>query len=253
MFEKVEAQSANENNEETQEKVDRDLIVAPTSSIISQNEVRGLGQLSRDDLTIQRIKLLQAMSDEVSSGSGNVGEFYNTLSGVSYGTKFIFTPIARWKSRTLFNENRDDQPICRSSDGFRSLDGNLCEVNCPHDANLWVNGDPPRCAEAQNYLILPNGEQFPAIISFMRSAIKSAKNFNVLLLAAKSDLWLWEYELTSVKQNGTKGAYFLPKVVKHIVDGKPVATDEETRQIAEQFFHWTKTGQISEYDEEPPF
>lgn len=66
MYENVPAQSANENNEETQEKVDGNLIVAPTSSIISQHEVRGLGQLSRDDLTMQRLKLLQAMVGGIS-------------------------------------------------------------------------------------------------------------------------------------------------------------------------------------------
>lgn len=174
-----------------------------------------------------------------------------------------FVVVSRWKSRTLFGENRDDEPLCRSPNGIRSIDGHHCATECPYDAHAWHSNVPPNCAETLNYLVLPNNEQFPSIVSFMRSSYIAGRTLNTLLEASRSKVaWAWKYELVLIKKTGPKGTYYIASVRKKIVDGKSVEADEETQKIAEHFFHLTKVGRISLEDrsnsndvdgETPPF
>jgi hypothetical protein len=72
---------------------EKGLVVAPTNHIITSDEMYGLEGINRDDITLPRIKLMQAMSDEVINGSASAGEWLNTLSNQSYGNNFEFVPV----------------------------------------------------------------------------------------------------------------------------------------------------------------
>ena len=238
------AEKATEYNETTEGNVDRKFAIVPTA----QSEIVGLDTEGFDysDFVLPRIKLMQPMSSEVVDGDAIPGDWLNTLSGQSYGTKLDFVVVSRWKSRTLFGENRDDEPLCRSPNGIRSVEGDHCATSCPYDAHIWRDKIPPACAEALNYLIIPHDEQFPAIVSFMRSSYIAGRTLNTLLEASWSKVaWAWKYELVSVKKTGPKGTYYIASVRKKIVDGKPVETNEEMQQLAEHFFGMAKAGKVN--------
>ena len=258
MLEKQLAQSATVKNEQ---EVETKLVVAPTSHIVTPDAMYGLEGLEREDITLPRIKLLQAMSDEVSNNNASPGEWLNMLSGQSYGTQFEFIPISVWKSRTYFAENRDDSPICRSADAFTSIDGHQCLIECQHDkAWEWKDGAPPRCTLGYNYLVIPIVDTFPAIITLMKTSFKAGKALNTLLVAARCPAWHWVYEFYSVKESNSRGTYYVAAVRKKIDDGKPVMTDETMRETAETFYHMMKAGRIDTEEEstegfstKPPF
>jgi hypothetical protein len=84
----------------------------------------------------------------------------------------------------------------------------------------------------------------------MKSSLKAGKALNTLLMAARCPVWYWIYELYSVKQSNNRGTFYVAVVRKKIVDGKPVASDEETRQLAEHFYRMAKAGKVSIDDEE---
>jgi hypothetical protein len=183
------------------------------------------------------------MSDEANENVAQPGQWFNTLTGES--KEFLeFTVINIWKSRTLFSENRDEEPLCRSADGFTSLDRKKCRAECPYDACSWVGSTPPACAESYNYIILPTGDGFPAILSLMKSSYKTGKALNTLLIAARSPAWYWTYELYSFKETNNKGTFYVASVRKQIVDGKPVPTSEDVRATAENFYRMAKNGNV---------
>ncbi len=240
--------NATDKNDDEPKKVEINnaLAIAPTHHIAPSTEMYGLECFDSSDFAIARIKLAQALTDEVVAGDIKAGEFMNTLTGESYGTSFEFVPISLWPSRTLFAENRDDAAICRSPDGLTNLDGVNCEFNCPHDAYDWKPGKiPPDCTESFNYMILVEGEQFPALISLMRTAITTAGNrLNALISYAPLPPWNWVYEFYSYQGSGKRGTYYATGVRKKITDGKSTASTETVREKASSFFELKKAGRI---------
>lgn len=238
MYENVPAQSANENNDQEEQKVESkgELAVAPTGYIIKQDEKKGIGTIDADDLVWSRIKLGQATSNAVIEGSAKSGEWYDDSTEESFGPSFQFTLVSRWKSRTLFSEDRNEPPVCHSPNGIRSTDGFHCASECPHAARYWKK-DVRVCTEMQNYLVIPEGKQFPAVVSLSKSSIKAAHAFNRLLLEAPGDVWCRQYEFHTVRQTDARGSYNVAKVRRTIVDGEHVATDKEIQQLAERYFY----------------
>lgn len=251
MLKKESAHSAIVKNEKSEQEVETKLVAAPTSHIVTPDEMYGLEELERGDITLARVKLLQAMSAEASNNNGTAGEWFNTLSGASYGTTFEFVPVTLWKSRTLFSDNIDEKPICRSPDGRKSFDEHLCKTECPYDnAWDWVNGQPPQCSLAYNYLVIPVEDTFPAIVTLMKSSFKTGKALNTLLMAARQPAWFGVYEFYSTKQTNNKGTFYIAGIRKKIVDGKPAITDEEMRRTAEGYYQMAKQGRINFDDED---
>jgi hypothetical protein len=133
------------------------------------------------------------------------------------------------------------------------LEGGLCANECPFpDARDWKDGIPPKCVVGYNYLIMPVDDDFPAITTLMKTSYHAGKSLNTLLVAARCSAWFWVYELYSQKQTNNKGTFFVAAVRKKIVDGKPVASSEEQRQIAEYFYKIAKGGKL-QFDDEVPF
>jgi hypothetical protein len=88
----------------------------------------------------------------------------------------------------------------------------------------------------------------------MKSSYKAGKALNTLMIAARCPAWHWIYEFYSIRESNQKGTYYVAAVRKNMEDGKPIATDDETRQLAEQFYHMMKKGNIkADDDEEIPF
>lgn len=242
--------NATEKNENEPAKVENAIAIAPTAHVA---EISGLDILDDEDIATSRVKLLHPMSDEASNGE-KAGTWYNTLSGENYGDSFQFTVISLWKSRTYFSEDRSESPICRSPDGFASTEGHKCKIECPHNAAKWINRVAPPCKEQYNFMILPVkggvAEGFPSIVTLMKSSHNSGKKLYTLIVAARSPVWYWAYELSASQVSNNRGTYYVADVRKVIADGKPVATSDEVRHIAETFRRMKQEGRIQVADEE---
>ncbi len=69
------------------------------------------------------------------------------------------------------------------------------------------------------------------------------------MVAARSPMWFWTYELSASQTSNNKGTYYIADVRKVIADGKPVATSDEVRHIAETFRRMKQEGRIQVADE----
>lgn len=246
---------ASEIDDDEPEKVKNAIATVPTTHLVGTGEeIDGLDVLDPEDIATSRIKLLQPTSDEVANGQA-AGTWLNTLSGENYGDSFEFTVIGLWKSRTYFSEDRSEGTICRSPDGFTSVEGHKCQIECPHDANKWIDRSPPACNEQYNFLILPVSEGgipegFPSIVTMMKSSFKTGKKLYTLVVAARSPMWFWTYELSASQESNNRGTYYVADARKVITDGKTVATSDEVRQIAETFRRMKTEGRIQVAGEE---
>jgi hypothetical protein len=233
------------------------IVISAVSNLpaqVSQNqEILGVETLTQADLYVPRIKLLQAMSDEVSNREGIAGVWFSTLSGQSYGTSFEFVPIRVSKSRVYFDPNNRTEPICRSADGKFNLNGEDCFSACPFpEAKQWVERKPPACTESLDYLILPLEDDFPAVVSLMKSSYDAGRRLNTMLIAARCPAWSFVYELQAIKRQNEKGAFFIADVRKLIKDNAPVSSDEGIRALASQFYKLALSSKL-EIEDTVPF
>lgn len=214
----------------------------------------GLENLDKSDFEIPRIKLLQNTSNEVNDGVGEAGNWINTLSYETYGDALIFTPITLWKSRILFDGG---DVVCRSADAMESVDGHLCaETECPFNAMSWgADRTPPDCTLQYNYLILPDKESMPSIVTLSKTSFSAGRALNTLLVAARAALWDFKYELRATKRSNKFGTYYIATAKKCIVGSEPVETTSEEREKSEYFYQmWTaKKDQLKDNLEDVPF
>lgn len=79
----------------------------------------GLSNLDNDDMEIPRLKLLQALSAEVTAGKGKPGQFFHTVSEQVFDAdQLTITPIFVWKSYILWKPRHQGGGIlARAMDG----------------------------------------------------------------------------------------------------------------------------------------
>ena len=155
----------------------------------------GQTRLDAGDIIMPRVKLLQAQSEEVNGDPplGKVGEFFNTLTSVSYGSKLRFVPILPFKQRILLVRNERLAAInatladgglealsseakgltCRSYDMERGSGnpGIECEA-CP--LSKWQGDEPPHCSETYN-VAATSEEGELIVLSFSNSSAKAGR------------------------------------------------------------------------------
>lgn len=244
-----ETKSLNDTNDlETKQNTESTQMPAlPAQAMLS--ETAGLEELNREDFQIPRIKLLQSTSSEVQDGAGVAGEWLNTLSYEPYGNSLIFTPITLWKSRCMFD---DGEAVCRSPNAQESINGKLC-YECPH--SKWrKDRTPPACALAYNYLILPEDDAMAAIVQLSKTSFSAGRALNTLLVAARKLPFFYKYELRAVKRSNSYGTFYVATSKKYIIDGEPVETANEERELAKHFYGlWVNQNQVNNFDDEVPF
>lgn len=209
----------------------------------------GQTHLSGDDFIPPRVKIIQAMSGEKDprneNGLGvvNEGDFFNTLTSESYGSRLRFVPISPFKQRIFLvraDKGRDtaeavlgtqlsdgDGLKCRSFDMYQGTGepGILCE-SCP--LSKWDGQIPPLCSETYNVAAVTElGDLI--ILSFTRSSAKVGKQMFSQLRLTSGLPWGKVYEATTFEEKGAVGRYFVPRI-------RPVEpTTPELVRMAEHF------------------
>jgi len=235
----------------TKNKKNKEMVVKEGNSFallpdyIRKSAGRGMEGVSREDLVLPRIKLLQVLSPEFSEGKGKPGEMVNSLTGENYGTEMIFIPVLHYKNRFLFGERTPGaQILCGSDDGilpntqYGPVKSKEC-VECPLQG--WTEGkkgEPqrPECALFYNFVILKDGKT-PIGLSLGSSKIKVAKKLlsTVRYLGPNLDLFSLKFVLKTRLEKTGKGEFF-----NFVIDPRGFASKEEFAFAAEVYASLSK-------------
>jgi hypothetical protein len=199
----------------------------------------GSTSMGANDFIPPRVKIVQQMSQEVADKKAQAGDFYNTLTGESYGPKLVFVPLLPFMQRVFITregERKDkanaqllaagydelpdgDGLMCRSIDTVhgQGSPGILC-AECPL-AQWDGRTGAPLCSETYNLAALTEkGEVI--FFGFSRSSAKVGKKINSILRlqsgapSGRAHAWdrLWVAE-TRLERND-KGPFYVADVVQ---------------------------------------
>lgn len=206
----------------------------------------GQTALRPEDLIMPRVKIAQQMSQEVADKKADAGDFFNTLTGESYGPGLSVQPILPFMQRVLLvrQERRDaiesalgtelsegDGLKCRSYDMVqgRGEPGIACD-ECP--LAQWTDGNtPPLCTETYNVAASTELGEL-VILSFAKSGAKVGKRIFSTIRMSASAPWARIFALTTRAERNDRGNFFVPDFT--ISKEAP-----DTAQLA-QALHWAK-------------
>lgn len=202
-------------------------------------EKRTIGNVDSTDIIVPRVKLLQAISPEVTENDAKAGTFWHTIAGESLGIKIRAIPIIIRKSYVLWSPRNDERGIlARANDGLNwdnaGMEFTVKPKNSPHSVTYKLGktvhertGDGPALSEfgssipgdpksapaaALTYQILwyfPDFEEMsPAIIINTRSGVKPAQNLISKIEMRPVDARGQVYEIGIVQEKGAEGPFF---------------------------------------------
>lgn len=203
------------------------------------------GNTDSTDLIIPRVKLLQAISPEVTENdNAKAGEFWHTIAAQSLGKVIKGIPILVRKSYVLWAPRNDDRGVlARANDGLHwdnaDMEFTVKPKGSPNPVTYKTGktvhdkiGDAPALSEfgssipgdknsppaaALTYQLLwffpEHPDLSPAIIINTRSAVKPAKGLISRIDMMPVDSYGQVYDIGIVQEQGDEGPYFNYKYV----------------------------------------
>lgn len=193
----------------------------------------GFGDESDDaeDLLIPRIKIMQALSPEVSDGKATIGTLINSLSMENVTDK-VFVPVCKFNNHILWRDRSEGGGIkCRAADAKHGLqeDGTtkLCAAcrKCEFDNTKQGRDAIPTCTKYINFLGFFTDSYAPIILSFSKTNLKEGKQLFSMAKVSRQNIWNFGYKLTSKKRSNNVNSWFV------IVPEMAGATTDEQREI----------------------
>lgn len=193
--------------------------IEETTDIVETTQDEGVGQLSlysskpifdASDIQPPVLKLLQALSPDVTEGSGKAGQW--NLSGFSNADKLTVVPISFAKRREYRNDDTF-QLECTSYDGEvgEGTPGGLC-MGCP--MNTWTKEGSrnvgPKCQFIYSYMVFVKEFDTVAVINFKRTALGVGRTLNSIV--ARTGMLNCAITLGSKLTQAKKGSYYVPTV-----------------------------------------
>lgn len=176
----------------------------------------GMEDISRDDLVIPRLRIVQPVSEE-----GTAGNYLLNITGEEFETlDVVFFKFS--KGRVYFSDNLKEGVLCGSHDrktpsGYIETPMAESCLNCIYAQ--WGKKDdgkpiPPSCAETYNMLGYIVSDGMPFFISFKGTAIRPVKLFlsGIAFRGRKARADMRQFQVTmGLKQNSNeKGKFFVP-------------------------------------------
>jgi len=197
------------------------------------NEIPGLENFDSDMLIVPRVKIIQALSAEVSDLGYKPGCMVNSLTKEILGDKdkpLEFVPVLFSRSRINFKPLDDGGGIqCRSFDGKsgQGIPGLPQCFTC--EFSKWEGETPPACMELLNIACIPLGteSQQPIVISFGKTSFQTGRQFINIMASKRTSPWYYKYKLIPKFVTKDNYKYYIYTVVP---DGE---TDEELYNILE--------------------
>jgi hypothetical protein len=207
---------------------------APDSELALVVETTSLARFEQkptfdaEDIMIPRIKLTQALTQEVSDELVKIGCYYTP----GYpGLEAINVIPMLFTRRRMYANNDTNEILCRSNDGVDGvgIPGGKC-ADCP--MNHWTgeeggsNRKPPACTFMYSYIVYVIDWEIVGVVDFKRTSLNAGKIVNSL--TQRRGLGTFGVRLSSTKQtNKNKQAYYQMSVV-------PVEVTEEDLSTASQ-------------------
>lgn len=170
--------------------------------------------------------------------------------------KLYVTIMREQHSRQMWEQGKDDEPICKSLDMKKGIGnpGIYC-VECEH--SRWDNekGEPPKCKTSINLLCLSHDPENEGlfVVTFSPSGIKPWNNFfkhmgnhKVLVNEAMTPvpLHFWRIEITTDYVSRGGNQYYVPVFteIETIADKEMIDSIKETRtKLSEAMVQATTT------------
>ena len=194
----------------------------------------GTEELDQDSLTPPRLKLIQALSPELEDFPDlKSGMFYNNISDEIYEDGLEIVPIRLFRSFMLFAPRKDNAGlIARANDGIHwspsdavyTTGAGVTWKTAPtvKESGLDQFGtsdpadpqSPPAATEYLNVMCFEadHAEKGPMIYSFYRASLGVGRKFASKVKLGNVAAFGRKYKLTSTKEQGAEGPYFVPKL-----------------------------------------
>lgn len=209
---------------ETKKETKKD-VARKTSQEVAKpmQEGRGFGtNISKDDLVLPRIELLQGQSPAVTDGDHKPGELVNSITKERLPEDLKIIPILVEKNFIKWRPREEGGGI-----DYRTND--------PYDPRVvedtkWHGDEKPVCTAYLNFLCLIEGQDMPIVLSFCNTSYQSGRKLLTLAKMAGGDIFNRKYRLTAIKRQNQYGTFYV-----FGVENAGAATAEE-RQHAENLF-----------------
>lgn len=209
----------------TKEHFDLSTQVENKFALSPDERVDGVEQLSREDISIPRLVLIQATTPDIANSDKHLGEWYNTLTG-EFLPEVTAVMMSETMGRACFPRkySKDSEPLCASDDTllprpeyhlatikdeslnitYTITDQTTCPT-CPF-SKFGPNNEAPMCAKAYNYAMADeNG--IPFLTRAQRTGTAAGKQINtVALLMGRRKM----IRLSSRKESSDTGQYYVP-------------------------------------------
>ena len=210
---------------------------------------KGFDNFDMDDLIVPRVRLLQALSEAVSAGSGRPGEFQDSLTGETIGTS-LEVVLLNYKNGAVYFKAGEGM-VCKSNDGINNTKGQPCNA-CPFN-EFWgafhEDGTPPACSGSKEFLIVKRESlketPYPMLLSFIKSSYPMGKKLISMARLTGEDIYARSYVISSKQTKNNKGTFSVMEI-------KPGAklSQEEVSKAAIYHNMFAKTKIIAHDDTE---
>lgn len=232
-----------------QDAQDKTLAVIESRFTLSADEkVQGVEQLSREDISIPRLVLVQATTPDIANSDKHLGEWYNTLTG-EFMPELLAVMMSESLGRACFPRkySKDSEPECSSdnaltprpeyylrtiTDSLTGIQATIDETStcptCPF-SKFGEKSESPMCAKAYNYA-MADQDGIPFLTRAQRTGTAAGKQINtVALLMGRRKM----IRLSSRQETTDTGKYYVP--VFAVANKTPADLLEHVAVLSKQF------------------
>lgn len=177
---------------------------------IKTNTTKGKENITREDITLPRLALAQALSPELDKSDDKyipgleAGDLFNTLTREVFKDGFYAIILRAEAPRWMEFYPRDS----KEGSGLKDRD-----VPAGDPRTEWgPNGEPPVATMFRDYIGIDARTGTPIGISFKGSSLKAAKDLNTFIKLAPGDTYARVYQFTSAGRKNEHGAFSVFKV-----------------------------------------
>lgn len=172
---------------------------APKYVLAPEDRVEGTQNLTREDLQIPQLIVVQAQSKNVPDVIKHIGQLYNALTG-EFHEEVNAVLLSEAKGRVCFSRDYDGEsdPLCGSDDALtprpeyyggmvidpklnisQEIAPDLTCAACPL-SRFGPQGEPPMCAKSYSYAMIDAETGIPFVMRASRTATSAAKQLNTI-------------------------------------------------------------------------
>lgn len=222
----------------TKQRYDKAMLAEPTDpdqftqsepskyNLAPEDYVEGTQNLTREDLQIPQLVVVQAQSKNVPDVTRHIGQLYNALTG-EFHDEVNAVLLSEAKGRVCFARKYDGEsdPLCGSDDALtprsdyygsivvdedldiqQEISPDLTCAACPL-SKFGANGEPPMCAKSYSYAMIDAETGIPFVMRASRTATTPAKQLNTIAKTLGRRKYI---KITTRSVESDKGNYCVP-------------------------------------------